>query len=148
MSEITVTRTINAPLDFVFDTVSDIKSFSKAIEDIIHVEFLSNRQAGVGTKFRETRILNGREVSSDLEVIEFVENDHIRLVSEAGGTTWDSVFTVTQQNGDTLLKLQMEARPHKLMAKLATPMMKYFIKNALEKDMDAVKTYCEKSTPD
>ena len=46
MSTITVSRTINAPLDFVFDTVSDIKNFSKAIDEIVDVEFLSEQESG------------------------------------------------------------------------------------------------------
>ena len=82
-----------------------------------------------------------------MEVTEFSNNDHIRLVSDAGGTTWDSLFTVQEQNGHTLLKLQMEARPHKLLAKLVTPLMKRFVKKAIEKDMNAVKAYCEQLDP-
>jgi len=37
----------------------------------------------------------------------------------------------------------MEAHPHKLLAKLATPLIGYFIKKELNKDMDVVKTYSE-----
>jgi hypothetical protein len=87
--------------------------------------------------------MNGREASTELEVTELKENEMIRLVSDAGGTIWDSVFSVQEKDGGTELVLEMEARPYKLLAKLATPLMKGFMKKALEKDMVATKEYCE-----
>ncbi|MCH8873239.1 SRPBCC family protein [candidate division KSB1 bacterium] len=144
MTRFTATRSINAPIDLVFKTVSDINNFSKAIPDIINVEFLSDVKSGIGTRFRETRLMNGKEAMTELEVTEFVENDHVRMVTDSHGAVWDSVFTVKRVDGHTELTLVMDARPHKFMQKMMIPMIKGMISKALEKDMDAVKTYCEK----
>lgn len=144
MTRFTATRSINAPIDLVFKTVSDINNFSKAIPDIINVEFLSDVKSGIGTRFRETRLMNGKEAMTELEVTEFVENDHVRMVTDSHGAVWDSVFTVKRVDGHTELTLAMDARPHKFMQKMMIPMIKGMISKALEKDMDAVKTYCEK----
>ncbi|MCH8955368.1 SRPBCC family protein [candidate division KSB1 bacterium] len=144
MTQFTATRSINAPIDLVFKTVSDINNFSKAIPDIINVEFLSDVKSGIGTRFRETRLMNGKEAMTELEVTEFVENDHVRMVTDSHGAVWDSVFTVKRVDGHTELTLVMDARPHKFMQKMMIPMIKDMISKALEKDMDAVKTYCEK----
>lgn len=119
-------------------------NFSKAIPDIINVEFLSDVKSGIGTRFRETRLMNGKEAMTELEVTEFVENDHVRMVTDSHGAVWDSVFTVKRVDGHTELTLVMDARPHKFMQKMMIPMIKDMISKALEKDMDAVKTYCEK----
>lgn len=143
MSRITSTRFINAPLDLVFKTVADIQNFSKAIPNIVDVEFLSDQKSGVGTCFRETREMNGREASTELEVTEYKENDHIRLVADSHGTVWDSVFRVEETADGTKLTLVMDANAYKLLPKLMNPIMKYFIKKELDKDMDAVKSYCE-----
>ena len=43
----------------------------------------------------------------------------------------------------TELNLTMEARPHTLLARITMPLIKRMIGRALEKDMDAVKRYCE-----
>ena len=142
MSRTVVSRKIGAPVARVFRTVADIREFSKAVPDIVGVEFLSERRSGDGTRFRETRKVGGREASTELEVIEYVEDDRVRLVSDAGGTQWDSVFTVVESDGGTVLELVMEARPYRLLARITTPLMKRMIQKALEKDMDAVKTYC------
>ena len=146
MSRTIVKRNIAAPAHAVFHTVSEIKHFAKAVPDIVSAEIVSEVQSGVGTRFRETRLMNGKQATTELEVTEYVANERIRMVADSHGTLWDSVFTVTPRGDTTDLELTMEARPKSLMAKLATPMMKGMLQKALEKDMDAVKRYCEGST--
>jgi len=144
MARVTVTRVVDAPEDVVFRTVADIGHFSQAVPHIVNVEFLSDVRSGVGTRFRETRVMNGREASTELEVTEYVENDHVRIVSEAGGTVWDTVFTVSPVDGGTELTMVMDARPRTLSARLAVPLMLRMVKGAVAKDMDAVKGFCER----
>jgi ribosome-associated toxin RatA of RatAB toxin-antitoxin module len=60
MSFSSVTRTIDAPIDVVFATVSDINNFSKAVPHITKVEFLSEQKTGVGARFEETREMHVR----------------------------------------------------------------------------------------
>ena len=144
MSRTTVTRTIEAPIESVFNTVAAIEQFSEAIPHIVNVEILSEIQTGVGTRFRETRLMRGKEATTELEVTEYVENERIRLVSDAGGTIWDTVFTVAPQDGQTELTMTMDASAYKLLAKLMNPFIMGMVKKAVEKDMDAVKSFCEK----
>ena len=144
MTRTIVTREIHAPLRTVFDTVSKIENFRKAIPDIEEVEFLSEQRSGVGTRFRETRNMNGRRATVELEVTEYEPDDHVRLVSDAGGTVWDTVFSVTEIEGPaTRLEMVMDANAYKLLAKLFNPLFKGMIRKYIEKDMDAVKAHCE-----
>lgn len=144
MSSIRITKTIYAPVEVVFDTVSDIRKFSEAVPDIINIEILSEVTSGVGTRFRETRLMNGKEAITELEVTEYEENKLIRLVADSHGTVWDSLFTVRDSEGKTELVLVMDANAYKLMSKLSNLLMKKIMKRALENDMDAVKQFCEK----
>ncbi len=75
MKPITVTRTINAPVEVVFQTVADIREIGKALPHAIGLEFLTGNKTGVGARFRETRLLRGNEVTTELEITEHVEND-------------------------------------------------------------------------
>ena len=143
MSRAIVRRTVAAPVDTVFRTVADISHFSRAIPHIVNVEFLSGVRSGVGTRFRETRRTNGREMSTELEVTEYAESEHVRIVSDAGGTIWDTVFAVAVSGGQTELTMTMDARPYRWHAKLTVPFVLRMIRTAIEKDMDAVKTFCE-----
>jgi hypothetical protein len=145
MNQLSVSRRIDAPVERVFDTVADIGNYSKAIPDIVRAEIISEVKAGVGTRYRETRLMGGHEITTELEVTEFVENDHVRIVTDTHGTVWDSRFCVESTDGYTALTLTIEGRPHTLAAKITSTMAMAMIRTALEKDMDAVKAFCEAS---
>ena len=81
MANVTVTRRIDAPADVVFRAVAHVEQFSQAVPGILRVEFLSEAKSGVGARFRETRMMMGREASTELEVTEYVENERVRIVS-------------------------------------------------------------------
>ncbi len=145
MKPVAVSREIAAPLEKVFQTVSDIRNYSQAVPAIIRFEFLSEVEHGVGCRFRETREMNGREVSTVLEVTGFETDDHIRYVSDAGGTIWDSVFTVQPAPGSsqTLLSLHMEVRPYRLGARIFNFFIRGMVVKGVAADLDAVKAHCE-----
>ncbi len=146
MSRTTVVRTIDAPIEKVFDTVAHIENFSKAIPHIVGTEFLSDVKSGVGTRFRETRRMGGKETTTELEVTEYIENDRVRMVADAGGTVWDTLFEVAPESDHVKLTASMDARAYKLMSKLVYPFIKGFVQKAIESDMDSVKIYCEETT--
>ncbi len=145
MTSMTVTRQIEAPIDVVFRTVADINRFAQVVPQIVRIEFLSDVRSGIGTRFRETRLMNGQEVSTELAVTEYVENNQVRIVSDAGGTIWDTVFTVASAEGSTELAMVMEARPYKLRARITTPLIAGAVRRAIEQDMDAVQAFCEQA---
>jgi uncharacterized protein YndB with AHSA1/START domain len=138
-----ITRTINAPVGAVFDTIAHIQNFQKAIPHITNVEILSDVESGVGTRFRETRVMGKREATAEMEVTEYVENERVRIVSDSHGTVWDSLFSLTPAGDGTRMDFLMEARPYKFFPKLMIPLTKGMVAKAIEKDMDAVKAYCE-----
>lgn len=143
VKNIVVERSIAAPLTDVFATVSDVRNFRNAVPHIIKVEFLTDQQHGKGTRFREARRLKGRETTCDLEVVEYIENERVRIVSDEGGAVWDTVIMVDQVGEKVWLRMEMEARPHKLFARILTPLIRGMIARAVEEDMDSVKAYCE-----
>lgn len=87
--------------------------------------------------------MQGKEATTELEVIEYVENERIRLVADSHGTEWDTVFTVKSANGPTELTMTMDANAHKLLARIMNRLIMGMITKAVEKDMDAVKDFCE-----
>ena len=144
MKSVSATRIVNAPIAKVFDAISNANNFMHAVSDIKSVEFVTDQQTGVGTRFKETREMNGKANTVELEFTEWVENQHVRLISDEGGTIWDSVFTVEQKTDGVELKLVMDAKPYKLVAKLITPMIFGMVAKAVQGDMDAIKAFCER----
>lgn len=148
MGRTTVVRRVQAPIDRVFHAVADIDNFSKIVPEIVEVEFLSDSRVGVGTRFRETRLMGKRKATTELEVTEYEPGKHVRFVSDAGGTIWDTVTSVEQLGGGEVeLSLVMDARPHKFLARLVNPLIKGVVRKAIARDMDAVKAHCEQAGP-
>lgn len=143
MNAIHISRTIAAPLDLVFQTVSDVRNFREAVPHITHVEFLTDQQDGAGTRFRETRSMNGRIHTVELEVAECIDNDRVRMISDAGGTIWDTMFTVAKGSDNVTLEMQMDIKPYTLFARIMTPLVRGMVVKGVESDMDAVKAFCE-----
>ena len=141
--QLTVQRTIDAPIDRVFDTVAHIENFSQAVPSIVRAEILSEVKTGAGTRFRETRLMGGREATTELEVTEYVANDRVRIVADSHGTVWDTLFTVRPEGDATELVIAMDARPHTLVTRIMTPIMKGFFRKGMEKHIDEVRAHCE-----
>lgn len=143
MATITRSMTIAAPVETVFDTIAHVDRFAEAVADVKDVEYLGETRRGVGTRFKETREIKGRVGTTVLEVTEYGENEKVRIVSDAGGTIWDTLFTVEQADEGTKLDMVMEARPHTLLARISTPLVKGMVAKGIEADLVSVKEYCE-----
>lgn len=140
----TSVRTIKATPDRVFGAVADPEEFNKAIPGGLAVEYLTTRRSGVGTRFRATRLSKGKPMAFDQEVTEFVPGQRMRMVNQTHGTLWDSAFTVQSDGGATVLNLTMDAKTDGLLARVMTRLIAPIVQKALDKDMDAVKVYCER----
>jgi uncharacterized membrane protein len=143
MTRTSISISVDAPIEKVFAAVADVDTFPNRAEAIIHVELLSEQRSGVGTRFRETRTIKGRESQTELEVTEYVENKCIRLVADQGGTIWDTIFVVERLDSETRLDLTMDAKPYSLAAKLTTPLIKGMVAKFIRKDMEDLKAWCE-----
>ncbi|GAB5418091.1 MAG: hypothetical protein Crog4KO_31710 [Crocinitomicaceae bacterium] len=143
MSVWSETIIIDAPIDRVFKTISTPDLFKEAIPEITAVEFLSEQHSGIGTKFKETRLMKKREASTVLEIMGQETNSYVRMVSKAGGTTWDSTFSTKAEEEGVQLRLVMTATPHNFLARITVRMIRGMLEKALSRDMLAVKEYCE-----
>jgi carbon monoxide dehydrogenase subunit G len=145
MSRTVATRVIQAPVATVFNTVADVRQLAQALPVITNVEFLTSTTSGVGTRYRQTRGTDSRAATYEMEVTEFVPNDHVRIVTQPGGTVWDSVFSVTPAGADrTALTLAMEGHTTRLLSRLLNFMIGGMLRRAIEADMDKIAAYCER----
>lgn len=143
MTQIQVIRFIKAPVETVFGVFSDVTVLAKAVPHMKKVEFLTEQKSGLGTRFRETRLMGSREMQTELEITEFVRDDRIRMIADSHGTVWDTIFQVAADEDGTKLTTTMCARAHKILPRLMNPFMKRLFKKGVEKDMDLVKEFCE-----
>ena len=143
MNRIEVFRSIRAPVGTVFKTVSDIQEFSETLPHVVKFEFLSDIHGGVGTRFRETRLMNGKEATTELEITEYTENERVRMIADSHGAIWDTIYSLAEEGDKTALTMTMNAKSYKMLARVMNFLFKGIIKKAVERDMDLVKAFCE-----
>lgn len=139
----TVSREIAAPIQDVFKTITDIERYPELLPSVSGIEFIGEQRHGAGTRFHETRFASGRDGTSAVEVTGFVEGESITLRDEHMASTWSRTYTVTDQGGATLLTLGVQAEARKLVARLTMTLGIRGYRKNLEKDLDAIKAYCE-----
>ncbi len=144
MPKIVVTEQIESSPPAVFDAVANLENLPTAIPMIQRIEFLGDQKSGVGTRFRETRLMGKSEHITELEVTELVENEHVRMVSDTHGTVWDSVFTVKPDGESTTLEIAMDARGHRMFARAMNFLLQGLFKKGLQSHIAAVKEHCER----
>ena len=146
MSNLKLSSFVNAPVDVVFDKHTDFGKAADIVENIVNVEMLTDGPVGKGTRFRETRIMFGREATEELEVTEFQPQRRCTVSADSCGSHFQSTFHFTPQNGGTLVEMEMVTKANSLFARLMWPVGKLMMptmKKMMQSDMDQVKAACE-----
>lgn len=141
MAELSISRTIPAPRSEVFARLSNFPQAADTIGAITQVEMLTEGEVGVGTRFRETRTVFGREATEEMEVTAFEAPRSYTLEAESHGAHYVSTFTLDETPGGTEVTLSFTATPltvfAKIMSFLTKPMLKTVMKECA-KDLDDV----------
>lgn len=146
MAAVTVTQKIDAPVDQVFGAFIDLDRWAERISGIVRVEKLTDGPAGLGTRFRETRIMFKREATEEMEFSEFEPNQSYTLTCESCGARYETVHQFRYDGDGTVVEMTMSIQPISFMAKLMSPLgrlMSGSLKKCLEKDLAEIKQAIE-----
>lgn len=137
---------IDAPIEAVFARASDFAHAADFISAITRVEMLTPGPPGVGTRFRETRTMFGREATETMEVVEFESPRRYVLGATSCGSRFRSEMALAPRDGGTDLTLTVEVTPltwfASVLGLLMRPMMKAMSKSCA-KDLNDIKTAIE-----
>jgi carbon monoxide dehydrogenase subunit G len=124
----TVTERIAAPPETVFAAASNFGEAAGTIRGILRVEMLTPGPVGVGTRFRETRKMFGKEASEVMTVSEFEPPHRYVLLAESHGSRYRSELRFDPAGGGTDVTMTFQAEPltfgAKVMSFVFRPMMK------------------------
>ena len=147
MNVITVEEVIQAPVERVFEVFADIPGAGERISGITKLEMLSEGPVGKGTRWRETRIMFGREATEEMWISEFEPLRSYSAEAESHGAKYLSRYDFISENGGTrvVLKFGSEGQTFftKLMGKLFFKAMAKSMGKLLKKDMTELKQICE-----
>lgn len=146
MKPIILTKQVNASLDVVFDVASDLANAAEHIQGIERIELLTPEPVGVGTKWRETRKIMGKEATETMEVTAFDPPRSYTVEADSCGCHFLSTFRFTPESDGTRVELEVASQANTLMAKLMSPisaLMAGTMKKMMDQDLEDLKRVAE-----
>jgi uncharacterized protein YndB with AHSA1/START domain len=139
MPVFTLQQTIDAPIEKVFGTVSNLETFEEWNPTIRTARRLDEGEIGEGSEFEFQIRGLGRTVQ---RLEEFEKNQQVRLVPQNGPVAGGHRFVMTSVGGGTRIDHELEMRP-KGFFKLFSPVMSKMGEKNLRDTADALQEYLE-----
>ncbi|MEV0687187.1 SRPBCC family protein [Nocardia sp. NPDC050378] len=105
MKTITVRREIEAPVQRVWDVLTDLDNAPANLTGIVQVERVAGDTYAVGTRWRETRKVFGKEATEEMTVAEVEPLQRTVILAESGGMRYRSEFTLAPTPTGTALTM-------------------------------------------
>jgi carbon monoxide dehydrogenase subunit G len=142
-------KIVDVPLERVYQAMTDFANAPKIIPGITRVEMLTPGPVAVGTKFKETRKMFGKESTETMEVVALEPNRRVALGAESCGVRFRSDFTFSPEGSGTRIDFEMNAQNVSTMARIIGPIMGWMMKSAMRRcimsDLDAMAKALSKS---
>ena len=149
MSKTVSSTFVAAPIDRVFAVYSNIPNAAERIPDIQKIEMLSEGPVGVGTRWRETRIMFKKEATEEMWISSFDPPRSYTVEAESHGMRYDTRFDFEEADGGTRVTWTFVGTPLTLGAKIMAPifglLMSGMLRKCMQRDLDALRTVCEDS---
>lgn len=146
MRPFTISTEIVAPREIVFAVISDLAHAAENISAIKKLEMLDDKPVGVGTKFRETRVMMGREATEVLQITAFYPPNGYTVEADSCGAHYQATYRLTPTENGTKLDVEFDCRATSLFAKLLTPLSMLMLgpmKKCIAADLADIKRVAE-----
>ncbi|NUM44254.1 MAG: SRPBCC family protein [Anaerolineales bacterium] len=127
MSGFTLTEWIARTPTEVFDFVTAPENAPKVVSSVTSMTRLTQGPLRVGTKYRETRMMNGKEQSTELEVVAFDPHHAYGMKNVTSGIESVYRYHFQAENNGTRVNLVCEVIA-KGFKKLLTPLVASILK--------------------
>jgi carbon monoxide dehydrogenase subunit G len=126
----------------VFEVLSNPSEATKFLPNIKESKKLTDGPVGVGTTFRETRVVNGKEASADLLVSAYEPPTRVGISTEAEGIKVSYRYDLAPENSGTRLKWVCELEAGGLR-RMMLPMVAAIMKKEDGDHLQKLKAYLE-----
>lgn len=146
--EVSARVKVNASKEAIWSVIKDIDNAPKNISGIVSVEVLERPTEGlVGLKWREQRVMFGKEAYETMWVTDSEENSFYQTRAESHGAIYISKMLI-EDNGDScVLEMSFKAEALTFGAKVGnfvfSGMMKKSTEKALFEDLKDIKKVAE-----
>ena len=147
MGEMKVGIDVEASAERVFPMLCDLEGAPERIDGISKVEVLTEGPFRVGTRWRETRIMFGKEATEVMEVVSIEPGTSYTVTADSHGTHYETTMAChAQGDGRCRVEFTFGWTPVSMGAKLLSPMafmMKGMLRKCVEKDLACIKRSAE-----
>lgn len=147
MTRFQMSQQVAAPVEATFRVFTDLRNAAGRIRGITQLEVLTDGAIGVGTRFRETRVIMKRPATETMEITRFEPNQLYSVGCDSCGARYDCTFRFTPQAGGTRVDFEMEARGTTFFSKLMGALLGWMMRGMMEKcfrqDLDDLKAHLE-----
>ncbi len=148
--EIEVSREIQASAQRVWAVITDIAGAPTVLRGVSRIELLTDGPYDVGTRWRETRRMMGREETQEMAVAECNAPVQTRVIATDGGVNYSSTLRVEQLD-DARCRLSMsfgaehpDASPFaRVLWRVLGPLGARFARHRMAADLDDIAAAAE-----
>src|SRR2546425_7526373 len=127
MSGLQLCVRIAAPVERVFEVFADLRNVPGRIKGIKRLEVLTDGPIGVGTKFRETREMFGKDATEEMEITEFDPPRTYSVGALSCGCQYTARYDFRADGEGTLVGLNLRGEAVSFVAKLLMPLMDWLM---------------------
>ena len=133
----------------VWSAITNIENYSDMISEIMRLNVIERPAEGlVGIKWKETRMMFGKEASEVMWITEAVENEYYCTRAESHGSVYVTKLSLEKTDNGTILTMIFKATAQSFIIKIISVLMGVMIKGsmkkALKKDLEDIKEFVEK----
>ncbi len=147
MKPILLSIDVQASQATVWTAITKIEDCHLRLPSVKNIEMLTEGGVGLGTRWRETRVMFGKETTETLEIEAFNPPSEYTAVIKSCACEYRATLRLKPHVNGTRLEQEFNARPLGLMAKIMAvimmPLMIGSIRKMIQGDLDAIKRHCE-----
>jgi uncharacterized protein YndB with AHSA1/START domain len=87
MADFTASAIIHRPVHEVFSYITNVENIPEIMPNVVKMVKITEGPLQEGTRFLETRSIRGRHTSTEIEYVEYKENELLTTKSESNGLT-------------------------------------------------------------
>lgn len=147
MGTMTMGIDVAAPAERVFPILCDLEGAPERIDAIMKIEVLTDAEFGVGTRWRETRKMFGKEATEEMEIIAVEPGRSYTTSANSCGSHYETVMSCEPRGANGCrVEFRFGWTPVTLGAKLMMPMaflMKGVMRKCIQQDLECIKRAAE-----
>jgi len=146
MARFTIGKHVEATREEVFAVASDFEHAAENIRGIERLEVLGDGTVGIGTRFRETRVMFGKESTEEMEITAFDPPQGYIVEAEMCGAHFRSEYRFISDIAGTHMRITVETHPVTMVAKLMSPLSLLMVgqmKKCIDADLEDIKRVAE-----